>query len=354
MKRMNISLVLTKQCNLRCRYCFETHDNCRMSAETALRAVDFVAEQSGMHCGISFFGGEPLLCKDLIYRCVERAKRYSDQKFQYNMTTNGLLLDEQFLRFACDNDIKIALSHDGLMSRVNRVDAGGRDCLAALDGKLSLLLRYQPNAFLMATVAPNTVADAAASVIGLYQRGVRRLNLAIDSRPNAGWEEKSMDELERQLAAIADFVLAEFSEGRSVIFNAFEEKIRSITQEKPCHVCRLGKRKLYIDTDGAIYPCVQFGGVKEYRIGEVFGGVDQAARERIYRRSLQTPAFCQGCAVAARCVNDCACLNFQQSGEINEVSPIQCRCQRMLIREADDLARRMLEVDEERFIKRYF
>lgn len=351
---MNITLILTKQCNLRCLYCFETHENRSMSEEIALRAVDFVAKHSGTHCGISFFGGEPLLRRDFIEKCVAHAKTYPNKTFQYNMTTNGLLLDEAFLVFARDNNLKIALSHDGLMSKSNRMYPNGRDCLAELNEKLALLLRYQPNAFLMATVAANTVTSAADSVIDLYQKGVRRVNLALDSRPDAGWDEAGLDELGRQLGKIADYVLAEFREGRRVSFNAFDEKIHSITKEKLCHICALGKKKLYIDTDGVIYPCVQFVGEEVYRIGEVCGGLDEAARERIYTRSLQKPAFCQGCALQSRCVNDCACLNFQQSGEMGEVSPIQCAYQRMLIAAADDLARRMLEFDEERFVERYF
>lgn len=351
---MNITLMLTKQCNLRCRYCFETHENRSMSEEIALKAVDFVAAHSATHCGISFFGGEPLLRKDLIEKCVARAKTYPDKTFRYNMTTNGMLLDEAFLTFARDNNIKIALSHDGLMSRTNRMYPDGRDCLAELDEKLALLLRYQPNAFLMATVAANTVDSAADSVIGLFQKGVKRVNLALDSRPDAGWDEDSMVVLGQQLAKIADFILEKFREGRRVSFNAFDEKINSITKEKSCHICELGRKKLYIDTDGVIYPCVQFVGEGDYRIGEVFGGLDEAAREQIYTRSLRKPAFCQGCALESRCVNHCACLNFQQCGEMGEVSPIQCAYQRTLIAVSDDLARRMLEFDEERFIKRYF
>lgn len=351
---MNISLILTRQCNLRCRYCFETHEDCMMTEDTALRAVDFVAKHSGQNCGISFFGGEPLLCKNLIYKCVERANTHSDKIFRYNMTTNGLMLDEEFLKFACSNDIDIALSHDGLMSHANRIYSDGHDCFNDLNEKLSMLLRYQPNAFIMATVTPDTVDKAADSVIYLYRMGVKRINMAIDSRPYAGWDDRSMDELGRQLKVIADFVLSEFKDGRNLSFNQFDEKIFSVTRRKPCHICRLGRRKLYINADGVIYPCIQFIGLPRYRVGEVKDGIDETARDEIYSRSLKKPEFCRGCALEPRCVNDCACLNFHQCGNMDEISPVQCSYQRMLIATADNLARGMLEADEKRFIKRYF
>lgn len=350
---MNISLVLTKQCNLRCRYCFETHENVYMSEETALKAIDMAVSDGGNRVGVSFFGGEPLLCKPLIYRCVEYSRQFADVQFSWNMTTNGLLLDDEFLRFAVKEKIEIAMSHDGLMSRANRLYPGGKDCLAALDEKLRLLLTYRPGAFIMATATPDTAGTVFESLKHLIDLGVRRFNLAIDSRPEAGWDEESMDSLSGQLAMLGDLIFEKFSGGEDIYFNPFEEKILAITKDRPCHVCKLGMRKPYIDWDGNIYPCIQFGGVPAYRMGSVAEGVDLSLREAIYQSSLQKPTFCEDCAMKKRCVNDCACLNFQQCGDMAQVSGEQCAYQRILITRADEMARKMLEADEKHFMKRF-
>lgn len=348
---MNICLILTKQCNLRCRYCFETHENVFMSEETALRAIDMAASDEGKSVGVSFFGGEPLLCKPLIERCVAYSKRFTDKRFHWNMTTNGLLLDEAFLRFAVANHIEIAMSHDGLMSRVNRLYPGGKDCLSLLDEKLDLLLRYCPRAFIMPTATPETAGMVYDSLKYLIDRGVRRLNLAIDARPCAGWDEDSMEILSQQLGRLGELLLAKFQNGEDVLFNPFEEKILALTKHRKCHVCRLGMRKPYIDWDGQIYPCIQFGGVEKYRMGSVAEGMDASRREAIYTESLRKPSFCEGCAMEARCVNDCACLNYQQCGDMAQVSGEQCAYQRILITRADEMARNMLAADKERFEK---
>lgn len=353
MKNMNISLILTKQCNLRCKYCFETHENVYMTEETALRAIDMAVSDGGRSVGVSFFGGEPLLCKPLIYKCVDYSKRFENVKFSWNLTTNGLLLDEEFLIFACREKIDIAMSHDGLMSRVNRLYPGGKDCLDTLDEKLRLLLQYRPGAFIMATVTPATAGMVYDSMKYLVDSGVRRFNLAIDSRPDAGWNDDSMGILSEQLGMLGELIAEKFKNGEKIIFNPFEEKILAVTKGRKCHVCQLGKRKPYIDWDGNIYPCIQFGGVEDYLIGSVRSGIDEARRDAVYQSSLKKPAFCEGCAMRERCVNDCACLNFQQCGDMSEVSGEQCAYQRILITRADEMAREMLSADEKRFCDRF-
>lgn len=65
-----ITLQITKQCNLRCKYCIysgdyenRVHSNEKMTLETAQKAIDFYIDHSrdndkGL---LAFYGGEPLL-----------------------------------------------------------------------------------------------------------------------------------------------------------------------------------------------------------------------------------------------------------------------------------------------------
>ena len=115
---MNLTLHLTADCNLRCRYCYETHCKNHMTWDTAKQAVDLVFSYGHKTNGFSLFGGEPLLERSLAEKICRYAKE-SAQKgavdVRVKMTTDGTLLDEAFLRFANDHDLEIALSHDGLL-----------------------------------------------------------------------------------------------------------------------------------------------------------------------------------------------------------------------------------------------
>lgn len=117
---MHLTLHLTDACNLRCTYCYVRQDTHAMTPDTAKAAIDLAAADPGHH-GIIFFGGEPLLQRQLIYDTVYYAEALGlPGKFHYKITTNGTLLDQEFLEFSKQHQVFIALSHD----EQHRISAG--------------------------------------------------------------------------------------------------------------------------------------------------------------------------------------------------------------------------------------
>jgi len=90
-----------------------------MDIDTVRKAIDLASQKSAQTTGIVFFGGEPLLCKDLIYNTVEYCKwkeKRNEGNYQFKMTTNGTLLDMDFLDFSKRENVLISLSHDGVQA----------------------------------------------------------------------------------------------------------------------------------------------------------------------------------------------------------------------------------------------
>ena len=206
---MNLTLHLTADCNLRCRYCYETHCKKHMTWDTAKQAVDLVFSYGHKTNGLSLFGGEPLLERDLAERICRYAKAQAQRRgvsVRFKMTTNGTLLDEDFLKFANDHDLEIALSHDGLLQDEQRLTRDGRPTRAKLEPVVDMLLRYQSNAAALQTVTPMTVGGMAESVQWLYDRGFTRINSVIDYRPDAGWDDASLAVLKEQYEDVADLM----------------------------------------------------------------------------------------------------------------------------------------------------
>ncbi|MCL2281494.1 MAG: hypothetical protein FWC25_02390 [Dehalococcoidia bacterium] len=88
-----------------CGYCNTPKTNDYMSRETAFKVADMALAnaifQGNKTACMSFYGGEPLLCKDLIYDTMDYCHSISHGKsvrFTYRITTNGTLVDSVFIK----------------------------------------------------------------------------------------------------------------------------------------------------------------------------------------------------------------------------------------------------------------
>ena len=117
-------LQVTQNCNLRCSYCPYTenegsnrhHNSQMMTWETAKKALDFFASHStdSQRVHIGFYGGEPLLNKDVIIKSMEYARSIFEGKYlTFGITTNATLLSDDIIAFFDENEIYVTLSLDG-------------------------------------------------------------------------------------------------------------------------------------------------------------------------------------------------------------------------------------------------
>lgn len=122
-KLYKITLVVTEDCNLRCKYCsysgkylyHRRHSTNYMSSETMRKAVDFyfIHSKGTDEHHISFYGGEPLLNFKLIKECVNYVKDRYAVPTVYNMTINGTLLNKERIKYFAENNFSILISIDG-------------------------------------------------------------------------------------------------------------------------------------------------------------------------------------------------------------------------------------------------
>lgn len=355
---MHFTLHLTDACNLACRYCYVKQDTHYMSEEVARAAVNLAAG-TGCHCGIIFFGGEPLLCRERIVETVRYAEGLQkDGKgpFHYKITTNGTLLDESFLRYSAEHEIFIALSHDGIQPAhdLNRVHSDGTGTFADLEARAKLLLQYRPYAPVMMTVPPNAVAHYLEGVEYLYNLGFRYLICTIDYA--GAWTKDTLEELERQYQLLAKWYREKTLAEEKFYLSPFEVKISSWIHRTHYRAerCELGKKQISVAPDGTLYPCVQFVGEEAYCIGNVFSGIDEARRQNLYLLNEEEREPCSGCAIRNRCNHHCACLNKQATGSFQIVSPVLCAHERILTPIADRLAEKLYKKRAAMFIQKQY
>lgn len=121
MRLAALTLMVSQECNMKCAYCYgdggEYNNRGKMSLETALRAVDYLIENShDVKLAIAFLGGEPLLnfglIKEVVKYCSVKESE-TGRTFSYTITTNGTLLTPEIENFLISNQIRTQISIDG-------------------------------------------------------------------------------------------------------------------------------------------------------------------------------------------------------------------------------------------------
>lgn len=357
---MHVTLHITTGCNMSCNYCYSPPGlRNDMSKDTAFRCIDFIADYYPTNTGIIFFGGEPLLKRDLIKEVISYSKTKS-KYYHYKVTTNGLLLDEEFLQYANQEKLQISMSIDGNEKAHDtfRRRSDGKPTFNVLDKKIELLLRYQPYAKGLMTVSPETVPYYSDSVAYLFNRGFRYLIVSLNYAGN--WTDKSLNELKKQYAKISSIYEKLIMKEEKFYFSPFEMKLASHIRQNnfECYQCHLAQKQISVAHDGSVYPCVQF--VKDgmsnlkYSIGSVRGGIDKGLQDQIYTESKKQDINCIECDYNARCNNKCSCLSWQLTGELNKVTPIICETERILIPIVDKLGERLYKKGSNMFIQKHY
>jgi len=360
---MHLTLHLTTACNMRCSYCYAPpRDGEPMTEAVGRQAMDLGSRMTSGSCGIVFFGGEPLLCKDRICSLVaygRELERTRAGRFHFKLTTNGLLLDDEFLDFAMRNDVLVAMSFDDVREAHDRHRrlCNGEGSFDILIQRLRALLAVRPYASVLMVVNPETAPYLADSISFLMDLSCRYLIVSLNYA--ADWRESDFRILSRQYKRLGKLYVEWTRAGRKFYLIPLEVKLSSHIN-RHCYRkerCELAQLQLSVYPQGYLYPCVQFpkaGPDSEWCIGHVSTGIDEAARQRISAMSSAEKAICASCAIKERCNNTCGCLNWQTTGSVDTVSPVLCRYEQMLVPIADRVGKILYRKRDPLFLHKHY
>ena len=117
---LEYTIYLAEGCNLKCTYCYEGIDKRseKMDVPTMEQTLSFifqnVLENEKIH--IIFLGGEPLLNKSVFIHAVNWINIHhlkNKDRIMIEMTSNGILLDEEVMNIIDKESINLSLSVDG-------------------------------------------------------------------------------------------------------------------------------------------------------------------------------------------------------------------------------------------------
>ena len=335
-----------------------------MSRQIADAGVDFVFSEARKNevqkLEITFFGGEPLLEKALLFHIADRfIAEAGNSGLSFRMSTNGTLLDERTMQELMHRRIFVSLSLDGRPETHdrNRPDAGGKGSYHKVEKAIGILLKYNPCTNVTCVISPETAGEVAQSVDWIFNKGFRFITLTLDY--SADWTMEDMAVLEKSCHELADWYEQKMRQNERFYLSAFDERIQTHTLPplEPHERCMAGHRQFSIAPDGELYPCIQFvttEKVPEFMIGHVLHGFDENCRSHLSCASERQKPECAGCALQGRCSSWCSCINFASTGSIERVSPVVCHYERMLLPIVDKMANRLWRKRNRMFVHKHY
>jgi len=123
---LHLVLALTMDCNFACPYCYENRRKGKMSGEVQDAIISFIEEKvrNGIRSlDITWYGGEPLLCPDIISSLgnrIRQATERSNCELHMYMVTNGYLLNPELVEMIDLVGVtKVQITIDGLAEHHN-------------------------------------------------------------------------------------------------------------------------------------------------------------------------------------------------------------------------------------------
>lgn len=289
-----IAVWVTKGCNKRCKYCFyegtDMWDSTEhMTIETAKEVCKFI--NSGLPSMISFFGGEPLFNWPIMKFILENSKT---EGVNYYMTTNGTLLTPEIFKTLTKYRVGIALSLDGTRETHNTWRDNSYD---AIIKNLPLFLKHHRVNVLKTMATPDTFYEDVEHIqsLGFKQMFTNMLDPYSHFTLEGYSTEKFKDQYYR---AVQDFH-RELNKGYQAPgkiqmndFMRWGKLIKQVHDGKKKTGCGFVNRGIAIGVEGGLYSCLQAPSFPEFKVGDLWKGIDFEKRARFQNI---TKTLCHEC-----------------------------------------------------------
>lgn len=326
-----LSLIVTSDCNLACKYCYEKHglrDKRIMDFSLAKESICCYMNENGADTlEIDFFGGEPLLAFDLIRDTVDWFHTQSwDKDHRFLIGTNGTILNNEMKEWLCRNRgcIYISFSLDGTRKAHNISRSNSYDLVFK---NLPFYKKYWSHQPAKMTICAETIPYVADSIIEMEEMGLNfTANIGYEDQWGVGTHRAKLLEIyEDQLARLVDY----YTERTdlypvSPLLTAVPEYlgIPSNGETKPDEIkrfCGAGHEMVVVDVDGKKYPCHRFLPWITNK---------PAPKEDVNCQTAWKPEACSKCKLIPSCPT-CAGFNWEISNDTGIRTTFHCEAYKL-------------------------
>lgn len=339
-----LCLLVAHTCDLNCSYCFASQGKFHgkegiMTIETAKRAIDFLVENSGnrRNLEVDFFGGEPLLnfelCKETVAyaRSIEKAH---NKNFRFTLTTNGVKLTDEVIEWANKECYNVVLSLDGRKEVHDRfrVDRAGRGSYDRIVPNFQKFVESRGDkSYYMRGTFSHYNTDFTNDIFHMADDlGFSELSMepvVTDPSSPSALTEEDLPVLYEQYEILAKDMLRREKDGKPITFYHYMIDL----EHGPCVYkrvsgCGSGTEYMAVTAWGDLYPCHQFVNDPEYKLGNIWDGVQhENIRDEFKECNVYARPECKECWARMYCAGGCAANALHATGDIHGVYEYGCK-----------------------------
>ena len=340
-----LCLHVTHDCNLRCRYCFAGEgafhgDRCLMPIEVGKAALEFLMVRSGRrrNLEVDFFGGEPLMnwdvVKDLVVYGRQLEKEYG-KNIRFTITTNGLALDAEKIAYINQEMSNVVISLDGRPEIHDhmRPTPSGQGSYHRIVAKAKELINNREGSYYVRGTFTRHNLDFDKDVVALAQEGFQNISIEpVVSAASADYSllEEHLPVIQEAYERLAKLVVFPVANAKPFQFFHFMLDLNNgACAKKRLTGCGAGNEYAAITPTGDIYPCHQFVGEEQFKLGNVLEGTWNEERQDMFRQNhvLSKPK-CSACWAKHFCSGGCAANAWHRNGDIARPYEMECEMEK--------------------------
>ncbi len=322
-KELDLLINPTRRCNMRCIYCYEPKLDLDMSEEVIKGIPSFIRriadERDVEKLLIGFFGGEPLLRRDLMERILDEISVFEEElDIGTGLITNGTLLTrdviELLLRYEVSM-VQVTLDGPRTVHNSRRPLVGNRGSYDLIMSNLEKSVDIIPLLQVRVNVDRSNISEVIPLLDDLERRGLKRDNVRIYfARVYAA---TSTNESYRNECLSDDYglVLDLVKEARERGFRVF---YRDYPQPRFLYCAAFTGSHFVIDANGDVYTCLGGVGHEEYIVGNVLG--EELLGERLAEWTSRSPMAlepCSSCVFSPICGGGCGSEAIGYNGKLS-------------------------------------
>jgi len=316
-----------------------------MSFEVGKKALDFLIENSGSrrNLEVDFFGGEPTMNWKVVKQLVEYGRsreKEANKNFRFTLTTNGTLLNDEIMDFCNKEMANVVLSLDGrkeVNDRMRPFRGSGKSSYDVIVPKFQEFAKRRGDLsyYIRGTFTHHNL-DFSNDVLHYADLGFDNMSMEPVVSPyteDYAIKEEDVPIILEEYDKLAKEYIKRSKEEKGFTFFHFMIDL----EQGPCVYKRLsgcgsGTEYLAVTPWGDLYPCHQFVGNEEFKLGTVDTGIENTDLVDEFKCcNVYAKPKCRECFAKYYCSGGCAANSYNFHGTITDAYDIGCKMQRKRI-----------------------